>query len=58
MNDILTKEIELGLHDFTTSEEESIAQMVYDALMEKGIFCDSYSWSVNVEYVPRSNDDE
>jgi hypothetical protein len=58
MNDILTEEIELGLHDFTTSEEESIAQMVYDALMEKGIFCDSYSWSVNVEYVPRSNDDE
>ena len=57
MNDILTEEIELGLHDFTTSEEESIAQMVYEALMEKGIFCDSYSWSVNVEYVPRSNDD-
>ncbi len=58
MNDILTEEIELGLHDFTTSEEESIAQMVYDALMEKGIFCDSFSWSINVEYVPRSNDDE
>ena len=57
MNDILTEEIELGLHDFTTSEEESVAQMVYEALMEKGIFCDSYSWSVNVEYVPRSNDD-
>ena len=58
MNEILTEEIELGLHDFTTSEEESIAQMVYDALMEKGIFCDSFSWSINVEYVPRSNDDE
>ena len=58
MNDILTEEIELGLHDFTTSEEESIALIIYEALMEKGIFCDSYSWSVNVEYVPRSNDDE
>lgn len=58
MNDILTKEIELGFGDFTSSEDELIAETIYEALLEKGIFCDSFSWSINVEYVPRSNDDE
>ena len=58
MNDILTQEIELGFGDFTSSEDELIAETIYEALLEKGIFCDSFSWSINVEYVPRSNDDE
>jgi hypothetical protein len=27
-------------------------------LIEKGIFCNSFSWSLDVEYFPRENDDE
>ena len=57
-NDILTEEIELGFDDFTSRERGELADTIYEALMEKGIFCNSFSWSVNVEYVPRSNDDE
>jgi hypothetical protein len=26
--------------------------------MERGIFCDSFSWSINVEYFPQEDDDE
>ena len=58
MNDILTKEVELCGVDMIEAESETFSEIIYDALLEKGIFCDSFSWSVNVEYVPRSNDDE
>ena len=58
MNDILTKEIELCGADMIEAESETVSEIIYEALLEKGIFCDSFSWSVNVEYVPRSNDDE
>ena len=57
MNDFLTKEVELCGDDMIQSEFETVSEIIYDALLEKGIFCDSFSWSVNVEYVPRSNDD-
>ena len=58
MNDILTEEVELNGDDMTTNECELVSETIYEALLEKGIFCDSFSWSINVEYVPRSNDDE
>ena len=58
MNDILTEEVELCGADMTQGETEIVSEIVYEALLEKGIFCDSFSWSVNVEYVPRSNEDE
>lgn len=58
MNDILTEEVELGFDDFTSSERGELADIIHEALLEKGIFCNSFSWSVNVEYFPRSNDDE
>jgi len=58
MNDILTKEVELCGADMIEAESETVSEIIYEALLEKGIFCDSFSWSVNVEYVPRSNDDE
>lgn len=57
MNDILTEEVELCGADMTQDELETVGEIIYDALLEKGIFCDSFSWSVNVEYFPRSNDD-
>ena len=58
MNDILTEEVELNGDDMTTNECELVSETIYEALLEKGIFCDSFSWSINVEYVPRSNDVE
>lgn len=58
MNDILTEEVELNGEDMITSESDTVSEIIYEALLEKGIFCDSFSWSINVEYVPRSNDDE
>ena len=58
MNDFVTEEIELCGADMTEAECDTVSEIIYEALLEKGIFCDSFSWSVNVEYVPRSNDDE
>jgi hypothetical protein len=58
MNDILTEEIELCGNDMTDNEVETVSEIIYEALLEKGIFVDSFSWSINVEYVPRSDDDE
>jgi hypothetical protein len=57
MNDILTEEIELNGNDLTANESELVSETIYEALLEKGIFCDSFSWSINVEYV-KGNDDE
>ena len=58
MNDILTKEVELCGADMIEAESETVSEIIYEALLEKGIFCDSFSWSVNVEYVPQGDDDE
>ena len=57
MNDILTEEVELCGPDMIQAESETISEIIYESLLEKGIFCDSFSWSVNVEYFPRGNDD-
>lgn len=58
MNDILTKEIELCGDDMLQNDFETVSEIIHQALLEKGIFCDSFSWSVDVEYSPRSDDDE
>ena len=58
MNDFLTKEIEMCGADMSQRDSDSIGETIYEALIEKGIFCDSFSWSVNVEYFPQENDDE
>jgi len=58
MNDFLTKEVELCGIDMPQNDFETVSEIIHQALLEKGIFCDSFSWSVDVEYSPRSNDDE
>ena len=58
MNDFLTKEVELCGSNMSQQDSDIIGETIYEALMEKGIFCDSFSWSVNVEYLPQENDDE
>ena len=58
MNDFLTKKIEMCGADMSQRDSDSIGEAIYEALIEKGIFCDSFSWSVNVEYFPQENDDE
>jgi len=57
-NDILTKEIKLCGEDITLTEFETVSEIIHNALLETGISCDSFSWSINVEYVPRSDEDE
>jgi hypothetical protein len=37
---------------------EAISEIIHEALIEKGIFCNSFSWSVDVEYFPRENEDD
>jgi len=58
MNDFLTKEVELCGIDMPQNDFDTVSEIIHQALLEKGIFCDSFSWSVHVEYSPRSNDDE
>jgi len=58
MNDILTKEVELCGEDMNHQDAEFITETIYDSLRESGIDVTSFAWSINVEYVPRSNDDE
>ena len=58
MNDFLTKEVELSGIDMPQNDFDTVSEIIHQALLEKGIFCDSFSWSVDVEYSPRSNDDE
>ena len=58
MNDFLTKEIELCGSNMSQQDSDAIGEIIYEALMERGIFTESFSWCINVEYFPRSNDDE
>jgi hypothetical protein len=37
MNDFLTKEVDLCGDDMTKEELETVSEIIYDALMEKGI---------------------
>lgn len=58
MNDFLTKEVELCGDDMSQQESDAIGEIIYEALMERGIFTESFSWGINVEYFPQENDDE
>jgi|TARA_B100000073_G_C23565943_1_gene506069 hypothetical protein len=58
MNDFLTKEIELCGIDMPQNDFEAVSEIIYDALMQKGIYCDSFSWSINVEYTPQDELDD
>lgn len=58
MNDFLTKEVELCGDDMLQQESDAIGEIIYEALMERGIFTESFSWGINVEYFPQENDDE
>lgn len=58
MNDLLTKEIELCGEDMNHQDAEFISETIYDALREEGIDVTSFSWSLNVEYLPQEVGDE
>jgi hypothetical protein len=53
MNDFLTKEVDLCGTDMQQNDFEAVSEIIHEALIEKGIFCDSFSWSIDVEYFPR-----
>ena len=52
------EEVELCGDDMTKDELETVSEIIYDALFEKGIYCEGLSWSVNVEYFPQDNLDD
>ena len=58
MNDFLTKEIELCGSNMSQQDSDAIGKIIYEALMERGIFCASFSWGINVEYLSQEDDDE
>ena len=58
MNEILTKEIELCGNNMSQQDSDSMEKLIYECLMERGIFVESFSWSINVEYTPQENEDE
>jgi len=58
MNDFMTKEIDLCGDDLMSGDGDSVVEIIYDALTNKGIDLTSFAWSINVEYLPQENDDE
>ena len=58
MNDFLTKEIELCGSNMSQQDSDAIGEIIYEALMERGIFCEIFSWGINVEYFPQEIDDD
>ena len=58
MNDFLTKEIELCGSNMSQQDSDALGEIIYEALMERGIFTEGFSWSINVEYFPQENDDD
>ena len=58
MNDIATKEFDLDLWDFEQRDVETLVEIVEAKLRDMDIFCESMSFSINVEYTPQENDDE
>ena len=58
MSDFLTKEIELCGVDMADRDSDCVSEIIYDALRGKGVPVDSFSWSIDVEYMPQENDDE
>ena len=58
MSDFLTKEIELCGVDMSDLDSDCVSEIIYDALRDKGVPVDSFSWSIDVEYMPQENDDE
>ena len=58
MSDPLTKKIELGGSNMSQKDSDDVGEIIYEALLEKGIFTDGFSWAINVEYFPQEDDDE
>lgn len=57
-NDILTEEVEMEPADMPQNDFETVSCIIHQILCEKGIICDSFSWSVNIKYLPQENNDE
>lgn len=58
MNDILTKEETLCGNNMSQQDSNAITEIIYEALMDRGIFTESFSWSLEVEYVPAGDLDD
>jgi len=52
----MNKPINLTLNgdDVSRRDGEAISEAIYEALMDRGIFTGSFSWSLDVDYYPES----
>ena len=44
--------------DMSQNDFETVSEIIHEVLLEKGIFCDSFSWSIDIEYMPQEFDNE
>jgi len=58
MNDFMTKEIDLCGSNMSQEDSDAIGEIIYEALQERGIFCEIFCWGIIVEYFPQENNDE
>tara|TARA_Y100000004_G_scaffold29982_1_gene31142 strand:+ start:209 stop:565 length:357 start_codon:yes stop_codon:yes gene_type:complete len=56
MNDVATKEIDLW--DFEQRDVETLVEIIEAKLHDMDIFCESMSFSINVEYTPQDELDD
>jgi len=52
----MNKPINLTLSgdDVSRRDGEAISEAIYEALMDRGVFTGSFSWSLHVDYYPES----
>lgn len=58
MNDILTEEVALCGDNMSQQDSNAIVEIIYEALADRGIFTESFCWSLDVEYVPAGDLDD
>ena len=50
-----TINIKLNDDDLSRRDVECISEAIYESLMDRGIFTGSFSWSIDVDYLPQDD---
>jgi len=53
-----SKEIEFTDRNLPFQDFDAISQIIHDNLIDQGIWVDSFSWDINVEYLESEDEDE
>lgn len=52
----MKKKIELCGSNMPEQDSNAIGEIIYEVLMERGIFTEGFSWSLSVEYLPQAGE--